>query len=101
MKAENLFEIGELPKEDSEKFIELLSRKNVKIKKIVSNTLKTPQTFIQDEDEFVVLLKGCAKLKINGETLKLKAGDWIFIKAGTPHTLLKTKKSAIWLAVYF
>jgi len=96
----NLFDINPLPPEDEEKFTTLLKHKNVEIKKIVSNTLKTSQTFVQDEDEFVVLLKGCAKIKINGEVKKLKAGEWLFIPGGTEHTLLKTKKTAIWLAVH-
>ncbi|WP_459978966.1 cupin domain-containing protein [Nautilia lithotrophica] len=96
----NLFEIENLPSIDSETFEILLKHKNVEIKKIISNTLKTPQTFCQKEDEFVVLLKGCAKIEINGEIKKLKAGDWLFIPANTPHTLIKTKKTAIWLAIH-
>jgi cupin 2 domain-containing protein len=100
MKNTNLFEIATIPSEDKEFFETLLKRKNIEIKKIVSNTLKTPQTFVQEEDEFVVLLKGCAKIEINGEIKKLKPGDWLFIPAKTPHTLIKTKKIAVWLAVH-
>ncbi len=100
MQNENLFDISILPDIDSEIFKTLLKHKNVTIKKIISNTLKTPQTFNQKEDEFVVLLKGCAKIEINGEIKKLKAGDFLFIPANTPHTLIKTKKTAIWLAIY-
>ena len=96
----NLFEIEKFPKIDSEIFETILKHKNIEIKKIVSNTLNTPQKFIQKEDEFVVLLKGCAKIEINGEVKKLKAGDYLFIPANTPHTLLKTKKIAIWLAIH-
>ena len=96
----NLFEIIELPSMDSEIFETILKHKNIEIKKIISNTLKTPQKFCQKEDEFVVLLKGCAKIEINGHLKKLKAGDCLFIPANTPHTLIKTKKTAIWLAVY-
>jgi len=101
MSNNNLLQIDALPETDSEIFTTLLKHKNVTIKKIVSNTLKTPQTFTQKENEFVVLLKGCAKIEINGETIKLKSGDYLYIPAGTPHTLLKTKKTAVWLAVYF
>ncbi|GAB6045872.1 hypothetical protein JCM11957_14700 [Caminibacter profundus] len=97
---ENLFEIETLPEIDNEIFKTLLKHKNIKIKKIISNSLKTPQTFCQKEDEWVVLLKGCAKIEINGEVKKLKAGDFLFIPAKTPHTLLKTKKIAIWLAIH-
>jgi cupin 2 domain-containing protein len=100
MQNENLFQIDNLPDINSETFITLLKHKNVTIKKIVSNTLKTPQTFNQKENEFVVLLKGCAKIEINGEIKKLKSGDWLYIPANTPHTLLKTRKTAVWLAIY-
>jgi cupin 2 domain-containing protein len=100
MQNENLLLTEELPEADKEIFKTLLEHKSVSIKKIVSNTLKTPQTFNQDTDEFVVLLKGCAKIEINGEIKKLKSGDWLFIPKNTPHTLIKTKKTAIWLAVY-
>ena len=96
----NLFEIEKLPQIDREIFETILKHKNIEIKKIVSNTIKTPQTFCQKEDEFVVLLKGCAKIEINQEIKKLKAGDFLFIPANTPHTLLKTKKIAIWLAIH-
>ena len=96
----NLFEIKELPLLDNEVFETILKHKNVEIKKIVSNTLKTHQEFCQKEDEFVILLKGCAKIEINGEIKKLKAGDYLFIPANTSHTLIKTKKTTIWLAVH-
>ncbi len=96
----NLLEIEKLPNIDNEIFETILKHKNIEIKKIISNTLKTPQTFIQKEDEFVVLLKGCAKIEINGEIKKLKKGDFLFIPANTPHTLIKTKKIAIWLAIH-
>ena len=96
----NLFNF-ELPVVDDENFTTLLQHPNIEIKRIVSNTLKTPQEFLQkDTDEWVVVLKGCAKLEINGIVHKLKAGDSLFIPANTKHTLLKTKKVVVWLAVY-
>jgi len=95
----NIFEY-ELPELDSEFFKTELKDKNVEIKTIISNTLKTPQTFIQECDEWVVVLQGCAKIEIDGLTHKLKKGDTLFIPAGKKHTLLKTRKTVIWLAVY-
>ena len=90
----------ELPNIDNENFTTLLSHKNIEIKRIVSNTLKTSQTFIQDEDEWVVVLKGCAKIEMNNKIYKLKSGDYIFIPANTKHILLKTKKVVVWLAIH-
>jgi len=95
----NLFEY-KLPEIDKEIIITLLKKKNIEIKKIVSNSLTTPNNFKQKEDEFVLLLDGYAKLKINGEIKKLKRGDFLFIPANTEHTLLKTSKTAIWLAIH-
>ena len=89
-----------LPKVDDENFETVLKHKNVEIKTIVSNTLSTPQIFTQESDEWVVVLEGCAKLEMDGIIHKLKKGDTLFIPANTKHTLLKTKKVVVWLAVY-
>jgi cupin 2 domain-containing protein len=96
---ENLFEYS-LPEVDNEEFTTLLEHKNVKISRIVSNTLKTEQRFCSDKDEWVIVLQGCAKLEINNEVHKLTKGSSLFIPANTEHTLLKTKKVVVWLAVY-
>ena len=95
----NLFEYT-LPLEDHEHFDTLLRQNNVTIKRIVSNTLSTPQKFFQECDEWVCVLKGCAKIEMEGEVYKLKSGDTLFIPARTEHTLLKTKKTVVWLVVY-
>ncbi len=95
----NLFRF-DLPLEDQERFDTLLKKENITIKRIVSNTLSTPQTFLQECDEWVCVLKGCAKLEMGGAVHTLKSGDTLFIPAHTKHTLLKTKKSVVWLAVY-
>ena len=89
-----------LPEVDNELFISQLTHKNVEIKTIVSNTLSTPQTFTQKCDEWVVILQGCAKIEMDGVVHKLKKGDTFFIPSQKAHTLLKTKKVVIWLAVY-
>ena len=95
----NLFEF-DLPPLDQESFDTLLKKENVTIKRIVSNTLSTPQTFVQECDEWVCVLKGCAKLEMDGVVHKLTSGDTLFIPAHTKHTLLKTKKTVVWLAIY-
>jgi len=95
----NIFEY-KLPALDSENFETLLSHKNVEIKTIISNTLSTPQTFIQECDEWVVVLQGCAKIEMDSVVHKLKKGDALFIPAHREHKLLKTKKVVVWLAIY-
>ena len=96
---ENIYDFN-LPDLDDENFKTMLKHKNVSVKRIVSNTLKTPQTFKQDVDEWVVVLQGCAKLEMDGIIHKLKKGDSLFIEANKEHTLLKTKQVVIWLAIY-
>lgn len=95
----NLFKF-DLPPKDNESFDTLLQKENVTIKRIISNALSTPQIFNQNCDEWVCVLKGCAKIEMEGEVYKLKNGDTLFIPAYTEHTLLKTKKTVVWLAVY-
>ncbi|WP_428738761.1 cupin domain-containing protein [Sulfurimonas sp.] len=97
--SENFFEYT-LPKLDNEEFTTLLEHKNVKISKIVSNTLKTEQIFYSEKDEWVIVLQGCAKLQIDGKVHKLVKGESLFIPANTEHKVLKTKKVVLWLAVY-
>jgi cupin 2 domain-containing protein len=89
-----------LPKIDNEYFYTQLLCKNVEIKTIVSNTLSTPQTFVQKCDEWVVVLQGCAKIEMDGVVYKLTKGKSLFIPAHKQHTVLKTKKVVVWLAVY-
>ena len=96
---ENIYDFN-LPDLDDENFKTMLKHKNVSVKRIVSNTLKTPQTFKQDVDEWVVVLQGCAKLEMDGIIHKLKKGDSLFIEANKEHTLLKTKQVVVWLAIY-
>ena len=95
----NIFNF-DLPQLNSELFKTELKHKNIEIKTIISNTLKTPQTFIQKYDEWVVVLQGCAKIEMNGIVHKLKKGDTLLIEANTKHTLLKTRQVVVWLAVY-
>ena len=90
----------EIPKVDSENFYTQFSSKNVEIKTIVSNTLSTPQTFVQECSEWVVVLQGCAKIQMDEIVYKLKKGDSLYIPANKKHILLKTKKVVVWLAIY-
>ena len=66
-------------------FNNLLSHKNVKINKIISPPNFVSEQFIQDEDEWVILLQGSAILEINQKITKLVKDSYIFIPAKTPH----------------
>jgi cupin 2 domain-containing protein len=77
----------------------LLDTGGVVVEEILSGTLDAPVDYLQDEDEWVVLLAGRARLAAGGESLELEAGDWLFLPAGEPHTLLETERGSRWLAV--
>ena len=83
-------------------FNNLLSHKNVKINKIISPPNFVSEQFIQDEDEWVILLQGSAILEINQKITKLVKDSYIFIPAKSPHTILSTEPNikTIWLAVH-
>ena len=83
-------------------FNNLLSHKNVKINKIISPPNFVSEEFIQDEDEWVILLQGSAILEINQTTTKLVKESYIFIPAKTPHKVISTDANieTIWLAIH-
>ena len=70
-----------------ETFDELLSRRGVRIERIVSFGQCTPADapYKQDHDEWVLLLRGAAGLWIEGETERsLRPGDQVLIEPGFP-----------------
>ena len=85
---------------NGEDFTTLLEHKNIKIKRIVSSADLQPLEYIQDEDEWLVVIEGEAILLLKNEKKVLKKGDTLFIPAKTPHKILKTSYGTVWLAVH-
>ena len=85
---------------NGETFTTLLEHKNIKINRIVSSADVEPAEYVQDEDEWVVIIEGEATLLLEKEEKVLKKGDTLFIPAKTPHKILKTKSNTVWLAVH-
>ena len=73
--------------------------RNVVVEQILSGELHAPADYAQDHDEWVVVLAGGATLELDGETMELSAGDWLFLRAGLPHRLVRTQPGTSWLAV--
>lgn len=99
-------EIGNLflkadPPQQGEYFKTLLQQQGILIELILSSSQIEPQEYIQEQDEWVVLLQGEAVLDIAGETIRLRAGNYIFLAAQTPHTVLAVSQGALWLAIHF
>lgn len=95
----NLFHNLPSPIND-EDFSELLKCRNVIIERIVSSDRPDDKIYTQNQDEWVILIEGKAQLKINDNVVKLKAGDYLFIPAQTPHQVVKTSINCVWLAVH-
>jgi len=83
-----------------ETFTTLLEHKNIKINRIVSSKNFKSIAYIQEEDEWLILLEGKATLLLESEKKILKKGDTLFIPAKIPHKILETKDGTIWLTVH-
>lgn len=79
----------------------------VRIERIVSAGQSSPEGFWydQDENEWVMVLEGSARLKFadREEEVSLGPGDWIDIPAHVRHRVEWTdpEKTTVWLAVFY
>jgi cupin 2 domain-containing protein len=105
---ENIFENIKINK-DKEQFNDIINTKDVRIERIVSNGQISEQDFWydQNENEFVVVLKGRAILQIkqNNEIKEyvLNQGDYLNINANIKHRVKYTSldEPTVWLAVFY
>lgn len=101
----NLFNfLEDIPdKSKNEIFETIIKNKNVKIERIISYGQTTDEKFWydQEEDEFVVVLKGNAIIKYeSGENFELQPGGSLYIKAHTKHQVVYTSNPTVWLAIF-
>ena len=90
----------------SEVFESLVDSDNVRIERIISKGHTSPDSgwYDQDNDEWVVVLKGAAVLSFADESrVKLKAGDHTNISAHAKHRVSWTDPDTetIWLAIHY
>jgi cupin 2 domain-containing protein len=85
----------------------LLARQDLRIERIVSTGQATPegQWYGQETDEWVLVIAGAARLRIEGEGTdrELGEGDWILLPAHCRHrvTWTRSEPPTVWLAVHF
>lgn len=83
----------------------LLKADEIRIERIVSHGHMSPEGFWydQDEHEWVMVLRGAAKLQIEDDLIELKPGDYINIPAHRRHRVEWTTpdKPTVWLAVFY
>ena len=98
---ENIFHVE--PKSSSEEiFKELYANKNATVEKILSYGQTTPvdTPYIQAHDEWVLIIDGNAKLKLENKEISLQKGESLLIPANTKHWVTYTHNPTIWLAIH-
>lgn len=88
----------------AETFEPLLSRPGVLVERITSHGNVTPedQPYRQEHDEWVTVISGAARLRMNGHEHTLSPGDHLLIPAGVEHwvTYTSINEPTVWLAVH-
>jgi cupin 2 domain-containing protein len=101
IRVDNLF--TNLPeRSSSEHSLSLYENRSVKIERIVSRSYSSPPGFWydQDEDEWVIVVRGEATLEFEGgELVRMKEGDHVTIPRHVKHRVQQTDPKTIWLAV--
>ncbi len=99
--ASNLF-VDIPPDLPDELFTTLLDAAEIRIERIVSHG-HASRWFDQDQHEWVVVLKGAARLRFEDETVEMKPGDFMNIPAHKRHRVEWTTpdEPTVWLAVFY
>lgn len=85
----------------------MVDRPGMRIERIVSTGQATPEGewYDQDTDEWVLLVEGAARLRIEGESedRAVSEGGWILLPAHCRHrvTWARAEPPTVWLAVHF
>lgn len=100
----NLF--SSIPIDLPDELTETLVQANVvRIERIVSHGHASPEGFWydQEQNEWVLLIQGAARLRFENEMVEMKPGDWINISAHRKHRVEWTTpdEPTVWLAVFY
>lgn len=106
-KRGNLYDLSQIAHDPQREYFQtLLETAGVRLERIVSKGHATPpgEWFDQDKDEWVVLLTGAARLRLEDETevLELTAGDYLWLPAHCRHRVEWTdsEQETVWLALH-
>jgi cupin 2 domain-containing protein len=102
--TDNLFE--NLPDSIPTELIQVLAANGpVRIERIVSHGQGSPDGFWydQEEHEWVIVLKGAARLQFEDTAVDMRPGDFVNIPAHKKHRVEWTTRNepTIWLVVFF
>ncbi len=98
--------LADLPQPLPEELVTtLVQGAGVRIERIVSHGHASPPGFWYDQDqhEWVVVLRGAARLRFEDGIVEMRAGDCVNIPAHTRHRVEWTApdEPTIWLAVHY
>ncbi|MEX3008788.1 cupin domain-containing protein [Hoeflea sp. TYP-13] len=102
----NLFSALPAEQTNEEIFDQLLRVPGARIERIISTGQSTPEGewYDQEDDEWVVLLAGAARLQVEGEAeeRELDVGDWMLLPAHCRHRVTWTQidPPTVWLAIH-
>lgn len=99
MIKKNIYSDINIPEND-EIFDIIQKTENTVIERIVSSDTLQEKEYIQDHDEWVLLLKGRSEILLNEEKIILAEGDYLFIEKGVPHRVMSADKGTVWLAIH-
>ncbi len=95
----NIYDIPDYDKR--EEYTEVLKEfDSGKIERIISEG-QTTDWMIQDENEYVILIKGEAEIEYENRKLRLKEGDTVFIPEGEKHRVSYTSSGCLWICIFF
>ena len=102
----NIYNTSGLNIQSEELFEHLLKKDTVQIERIVSpnSSNRNAEWYNQATDEWVILLSGSAVIEFeHTETVKLTAGDYLFLPSFKKHRVIETQAESgfsIWLAIH-
>lgn len=100
MQIKHLFD-DSTPPLTGERFDTLLQQPGLTIERIISSPRISSQLYLQEQDEWVLLLQGSAEMDIAGQAVSLQAGDYVFLPRQTPHRVISVADGSIWLAIHW
>ncbi len=83
-----------------ERIEDLVGFRNVVVEQILSGQVECPLDYLQEQDEWVVVLGGAAVLDVGGQRLELGTGDWVLLPGNVPHRLVSVEPGTNWLGVH-
>jgi cupin 2 domain-containing protein len=94
-----------LPSAAEESIEVLLAKPQLRIERIVSHGHSSPDDFWydQDQNEWVLLVAGAARLEFENELVEMSPGSFLSIPAHRRHRVQWTdpNQPTVWLAIYY